>query len=69
MPQSPEPRASIRSSKYGLRFSLGFRAQGLRFRGLGFRVQGLRFRGLGFRVLGFKVQGLGFRAESLGLGD
>ena len=47
---------------------LGFRVQGLGFKGLEFRVQGSGFRvqGLGFKGLEFRVQGSGFRVQGLG---
>ena len=48
----------------GLKKGLGFRLQGLGWKGLGFRVWGL-IEGLGLKGIGFRVWGLGFGVEGL----
>ena len=44
-------------------WGLGFRVDGLGFRGLGFKGYGFRVQGLGVEGLGFGVWGLGFRVQ------
>ena len=58
---TPGGEIASRSGKHLARalLGLGFRVQGLGFRGVGFRVQGLGFRGVGFRVQDLGFRGLG----------